>query len=239
MTCAGNLSADLDQMAEATDRLLATVDDMTDEDLRAPSRLAGWSRAHVLTHIARNADGLCVLVENARTGQGLPMYAGGREGRDAEIEAGANRGLGDLRLDLTDSAERLLQAFADFPDEAADREIRLLSGATGSGADIPYLRTREVEIHHVDLGLGYSPASWDAAFARRTLEALAPLFRTERDCPVHWLVAGDEGQRWEVGREGPQLQGSPQDLLAWLTGRGSGGLTVEPAGDVPAAPRWA
>jgi len=30
----------------------------TDADVRAPSLLPGWTRGHVLSHIARNADGI-------------------------------------------------------------------------------------------------------------------------------------------------------------------------------------
>ncbi len=44
------------ELAEATERLLATAARLTDEDLRAPSLLPGWTRGHVLAHVARNAD---------------------------------------------------------------------------------------------------------------------------------------------------------------------------------------
>src|SRR3712207_6264317 len=117
------LAASLDEMAAATDRLLETVDGMDDEALWAPSALPGWTRAHVLTHVARNADRLAKLAWWGRTGEETPMYAGGRAGREAGIEAGAGRHIGDVRLDLNDSAERLLGAFADFPDEGLTREV--------------------------------------------------------------------------------------------------------------------
>jgi maleylpyruvate isomerase len=35
----------------------------------APSALPGWSRAHVLTHVARNADAMINLLTWARTGR--------------------------------------------------------------------------------------------------------------------------------------------------------------------------
>ena len=38
-----------------TTRLLAAVDGLTDDLLRAPSGLPGWTRAHVVGHLARNA----------------------------------------------------------------------------------------------------------------------------------------------------------------------------------------
>lgn len=238
-TAGNRLGAELDELAAATDRLLRTVDDLTDDDLRAPSLLPGWSRAHVLTHIARNADGLGNLVEAARTGDGRPMYPGGTAGRDADIEAGAARHIGDLRLDVAESADRFMAAFADFPDEGLDRVVAFSSGATALGRDIPLRRVREVEIHHVDLGLGYTPDDWTPEFATRTLGQIAPGFRT-RDCPVGLLVATDGDGRWELAADGPQLSGPRTALLAWLTGRTAGdGLEISPTGEVPRAPRWA
>lgn len=234
-----DLGAALDEMAASTDRLLLTVDALDDAALREPSLLPGWTRAHVLTHVARNADGMANLVSWARTGEEVPMYAGGREGRDADIEAGAGRHIGDIRLDVTDSAERLLQSFAGFPDEGLDREVALASGARAYGREIPYLRVREVEIHHVDLGTGYSPDDWSPEFAARTLDQLSPLFRDARECSVGTLKATDAEGRWEVAAGGPELAGPRTVLVAWLTGRGSGdGLTLSPPGPVPAAPKW-
>ena len=152
------LSSALDEMAAVTDRLLESVDSMSPEAVEGPSLMPGWTRGHVLTHLARNADAITNLVLAARTGDGRPMYPDGPEGREAAIQAGAARHLGDLRLDLDESAERLLAAFADgFPAEARSREVAMLRGATAYGWEIPLIRVREVEIHHVDLAAGYTP----------------------------------------------------------------------------------
>lgn len=233
------LEAALDEMAGATDRLLGTVDRLDDAALREPSSLPEWTRAHVLTHIARNADGLANLAAWARTGQETPMYAGGQEGRAAGIEAGAGRHIGDIRLDLSDSAERLLGCFAEFPAEGLSREVRFASGATVLGWELPLMRIREVEIHHVDVDGGYTPAHWSQEFVHRTLDQLAPLFRSDLDCPVGRLDATDSEQSWEVAAAGPALSGPANALLAWLTGRSSGdGLQIESGEPVPLAPRW-
>ena len=119
------------------------------------------------------------------------------------------------------------------------------SGATAAGWKLPMLRTREVEIHHVDLDAGYTPAHWSVTFVHRTLDQLAPIFRTDRDCPVGRLVATDgdgsgEGNRsWQVAADGPSLTGPSRALLAWLTGRSTGdGLVLSPEGPLPPAPRW-
>ena len=230
----------LDEMAGSTDRLLQTVDGLDDPALREPSLLPGWTRGHVLTHLARNADGFVNLVLSARDGQPREMYAGGAAGRQAEIDAGADRHIGDVRMDLSDSAERLLEAFAGgFDPEARDREVTMNSGASAYGWEIPLLRVREVEIHHVDLDAGYSPDDWSPQFATRTLDQLSPFFRDARDCPVGTLVATDADGRWEVAADGPALTGPTTELVAWLTGRRDGSaLSIDGAGVVPAAPRW-
>jgi maleylpyruvate isomerase len=226
-------------MAASTDRLLATVDGLDDAALREPSRLPGWTRAHVLTHIARNADGLVNLVTWARTGEETPMYAGGQAGRAAEIEAGVDRHIGDVRLDLSDSAERLLGAFADFPDEGLTRDVVFGAGKAGFGWEIPHMRIREVEIHHVDLDGGYTPAHWSEAFVLRTLDELAPFFRAERDMPVSRLAASDSDRSWEVAADGPTLTGPTNAVLAWLIGRSTGdGLQLDTGDQVPMAPTW-
>lgn len=232
------LQAGLDEMVAATDRLLVTVDAMDEGQLHGPSLLPGWSRGHVLTHLARNADGLVNLATWARTGQEIPMYAGGRAGRDADIEAGAGRRIGDIRLDLNDSAERLLQSFAEFPEAGLEREVTFSSGATAYGWELPYMRVRELEIHHADLDCGYTAADWSAEFAARTLDQLATFFRDHRDCPVALLEEERAGRSWRIAEAGPTLRGPVQGLAAWLVGRRSAGLELDPPGEVPAAPVW-
>jgi maleylpyruvate isomerase len=234
----GAFDTALDEMAGITDRLLATVDTFSDDDVRAPSGLPGWTRAHVLTHVARNADGLANVAHWARTGEVRPMYPGGPDGRNAAIEEGAGRHVGDLRLDLDQSAERLLAAFANFDADGLAREVEGSRGSRWQGWELPLIRMREVEIHHVDLAAGYTSADWSPGFAVRTLDQVAPQFLARGDCPVSVLQDPD-GRTWAVGASGPTLTGAAHELAAWLIGRSAGaGLTPSPPGTVPAAPRW-
>jgi maleylpyruvate isomerase len=62
----------LGRIQEATGRLLATAAALTDAQAREPSLLPGWTRGHVLTHIARNADGMVNLP------RGVPERGAGR-----------------------------------------------------------------------------------------------------------------------------------------------------------------
>src|SRR5580658_6811383 len=91
---------------DATARLAATSEGLTDEDAAAPSLLPGWTRGHVLTHIARNADGLRNLLIWARTGVQTPQYASA-EARETEISAGSGRTASELAADIASSAKEL------------------------------------------------------------------------------------------------------------------------------------
>ena len=77
----------------ATSRLLRTAASFDTADLAAASLLPGWTRGHVLAHLARNADGFVNLLTAARTGEALPMYAS-LEARTADIEAGVEPATG-------------------------------------------------------------------------------------------------------------------------------------------------
>src|SRR5215475_14847731 len=105
-------AADLSQRVDvASARVLATAAGITEEMAREPSSLPGWSRGHVLTHIARNADSLRNLLIWARTGVVTPQYRSA-EARDLDIEAGHSRPADELVTDIAESA-------AGLADEAA------------------------------------------------------------------------------------------------------------------------
>jgi maleylpyruvate isomerase len=95
-------SAMLATVGTAADILAHSVADLDDRQAAAPSGLPGWTRGHVLSHVARNADALVDLLTWARTGVEAPMYPS-REVRDRDIEGGAGRPAEDLRTDALDS----------------------------------------------------------------------------------------------------------------------------------------
>src|SRR5690242_9950981 len=88
-----------DQIDQATQRLLDTARTITDPDLRVPSMLAGWTRGHVLAHLARNADGMRNVLVGVRTGQDRLAYASA-EAREAGIEQYADRRATEHAADL-------------------------------------------------------------------------------------------------------------------------------------------
>jgi maleylpyruvate isomerase len=153
-----------DQVDAATQRLLDDARTVSEADLRAPSLLPGWTRAHVLAHVARNADAMRNLLVGARSGQDRPAYANA-EAREAGIEQGAAMRAGDLTADLADSAMALRTVARQLPDEAWQFQVQMLDSAPFPAAGLLTRRLVEVELHHCDLGTGYGPADWPPAFA--------------------------------------------------------------------------
>jgi maleylpyruvate isomerase len=167
-----------DQLDDATQRLLGTARVLAEPDLRAPSLLPGWTRAHVLAHLARNADAMRNLLVGARSGTDRPAYASAAA-RAAGIEAGALRKPADLLADLADSAMALRTVARQLPEPAWRAEVRMLDSAPFPAAGLLTRRLVEVELHHADLGAGYGPADWPAAFA--ALELGEPMASQRRD----------------------------------------------------------
>jgi maleylpyruvate isomerase len=228
-------NADAKLLASATERLLATVRSMDDGQVLAASTLPGWSRGHVLTHLSRHADALANLVHMAVTGEPRVMYPS-VEARNADIEAGAGRGRADQLADLTAATERLAGLVAEVPAERWAADVAYRQGP-GPAAQIPWNRLCEVEIHHVDLGLGYSADDWDPAFGPDLLAWLATDFAARPTPTAAVLHATDTGETYRLGA-GPTVAGTSARLAAWLVGRPTGGLTVDPAGPLPVPPVW-
>jgi maleylpyruvate isomerase len=176
-------------------RLIAAVTGLPDETVRRPSRLPGWTVGHVLTHLARNADGHARRLEGALRGKEVARYPGGQSQRNKEIEAGAVRSARDLADDVAASAERLEDVWSQSA-KAGWPNRHLLAGDRWPTDGSPSRRLREVEVHHVDLGLGYTPEDWPEEY-------------------VHWELALVLGEL-------PHRLPNPADrrrILAWLIGR--------------------
>ncbi|MFC7893891.1 maleylpyruvate isomerase family mycothiol-dependent enzyme [Streptomyces sp. NPDC057381] len=220
---------DLESVRDATERLLGAVGKLDNASVTESSRLPGWTRGHVLAHLARNADALVNVLE------GRPMYVSG-EVRDADIERDAPRPLDAQLADVRESAARFQDAAAVPADWS--RTVELRNGITDSASRLPFRRWVEVELHHVDLGIGYELEDLPAEFTERETDFLAARFAGHPDVVATRLTDGTRA--WRTGREAdaPEVTvtGRPADLLGWLAGRRPGSaLTVE-GGPLPALP---
>jgi maleylpyruvate isomerase len=213
----------LDQITAATGQFSASAAGLTDAGVREPSLLPGWSRGHVLTHLARNADGGSRLLSWARTGAEAAEYPS-MAARAEEIEAGAGRSAAELLADVRESADRFAAQYARMPAQAWQNVIRWTGGQEHPAARAADSRLTEVLVHHVDLRTGYTPAQWPGSFTREMLGRAAAALATRGDTPAMRLhVTG--GDTWYDIGTGPApvvIHGSRTALLAWLMGRSPG-----------------
>ena len=149
---------------EATGRLFDTLEQIDDSVAVRPSLLPGWSVAHVLTHLARNADSFVRVLTAAAEGREARQYPAGSAGRNQDIEEGARRPAAEIIDDLRASSVRLDATWSEMPDAVWRRHGLRVDGSPLPCRLLPAGRWREVELHHVDLGLGYQISDWPAEF---------------------------------------------------------------------------
>lgn len=235
----------ISRIEEADARVAATASALSDEQLREPSLLPGWSRGHVLTHIARNADGLGNLLTWARTGVETPQYAS-QQARDEAIEAGAGRPCTELVEDVISSSAAFVTLARELPEDAWTAEVRGMRGPSYPAWYTLQRRLTEVQIHHVDVAGDYTPSDWpDWFLATMTYEVTGQL-SADPQAPSAVLTDTTSGRQYLLppagpgtGAGAPAISGPGHELLAWLLGRGDGaGLTADPDGPLPALPPY-
>jgi len=235
-----NVDAVVEAVRDAQGRLFESVAGLSEDEVRAPSMLPGWSRAHVLTHLARNADSNTWMLDGARVGESREQYPGGLTTRSAAIEAGAARALVDVLDDLAHTSERLLAAYGRMDDASWDAFTRPTSSAMPARAGA-FSRLREVEVHHVDLALGYSVADWPAWFVETEIDRRTASLggRLTPGTALH-LEATDTGASWDGGEGAtrPSVSGPACWLLAWLLGRDVPAGTLVAPGGIPGLGAW-
>jgi maleylpyruvate isomerase len=202
------------------------------EDLTAHSLCDGWTRAHVLTHVARNADAIGRLVHWAVTGERREMYPGGREGRNADIAAGAARPRAEILADLEESSARVNTALEQVTGATASQEVEMRGGALVSAAELPFLRLREVVFHHVDLDAGFGFGQVEPELVEVFLRDAVERLRAHPKAPAV-QIRTDRGDAWEVGEGGPTVAGPPAGMLLWLARRRPSEVTATLVPDLP------
>jgi maleylpyruvate isomerase len=201
-------TTDIQRVHDAHAVLLAHLDAMTGTDAAdpsAPSLLPGWTRGHLLTHIAGNARSFIRQLEGAESGVPAERYPGGDAFRDDEIARGAGRSWDELVADVRTSAEEL--------DAALDRNLRWdVPGINTDGSElptheVPFRRVRETVVHHADLGdPGYTGEQWPAEYVREEL----------RRQEMTWNARRPMGT---TGLPEAALKAPPVLRLQWLLGR--------------------
>jgi maleylpyruvate isomerase len=225
----------LDQLRAATGRLFRSLEGLTDDLAAGPSKLPGWTRGHVLTHLARNADAHWAMTDGALDGRRVPMYEGGRPARNQAIEDGSGRRAAELADDVRKSATRLQSIWHGLAEPEWDLPSE--PGGPGSGErpvrENLVARWREVEVHHADLDLGNGSADWSPAYIDmdlpRIVESMPDWATPDAPRLISWFLRDDTtGNAWIVTARGIRpgvgsathmLHAPGHALLAWLLGR--------------------
>ncbi|WP_435768616.1 maleylpyruvate isomerase family mycothiol-dependent enzyme [Nocardioides sp. SYSU DS0651] len=221
-----------DTLRRADQRLLDDVGAMAERLWGGESLCRGWSRAHVVAHLALNAEALAGVVRGAAEGRAVPMYAAG-DARDADIAALSGEPPALVRerlLAATDAFDDALTVLGSVPDGATFE--RTPGGRVLPVSVVPALRLREVEIHHADLAVGYSYADWPVTTAAAFLDADAGRHEGE----AFTALATDADLRWLFGDPGPAapvVRGPVAALAWWATGRELGPVVSSTTGRLP------
>ena len=232
-------AASIEALRSATTRLEAAVSaaihDGGPKALAAPSRLPDWTVAHVLTHLARNADGLGRVLVAAQAGEQVQPYDS-PQARVDDIQAGAKRDAESIIADLFASNRRLTETIDALPQTVWSAQVDLGRGGPAAADVILSARLAEVEIHHHDLGVDTGLALLDDAQANRLLGALLRSYARTRG--VNGLTLQPSGaQAIVLGAGGQQIAGAAIDLAGWLAGRSDGSM-LRTVGRLPELPAW-
>ncbi len=238
MTAARPPSVVWEWFSDGTALLIATADALPDEAFREPSLLPDWTRAHVLAHLARNAEAVARLAAWAATGVESRMYPS-REVRDEDIEDTAALAPDDIRAEVRTTAAALDEAMARIVGAGWDADLLGAAGNPLPARGVPELRAREVWIHLVDLDAGITFADLPRDLVTATLAMAADGMSGRDGFPPLHLTPTDLGPERRLGdpaAEPARVSGPAADLLGWLIGRTAGAaLQGDPR---PSLPRW-
>jgi maleylpyruvate isomerase len=232
------LSRHLGWMAEGHRYFTTTLDRLTDDELSAPTALSGWTGRHLLAHVGYNAQALGRLAHWAATGEPTPMYPD-PDARTRQIDLGARWEPPLLRSFVAVTQEELAAALDRLGSEQLSNEVVTAQGRQVPAAVLPWLRSRELWIHAVDLHPDADFAHFPAALLD---DLLADVLRFRRD------VRGERLQVRATDREpapvlddpsGPErVEGCAADLVRWLTGRGIAELQRSNPRPLPELAAW-
>lgn len=209
-----DLDRDVELAVGAHRRLLADLDVLVaggNLDVESPSRLPDWTCGHVLAHIRQSGDGFTRMIEAAARGEVGAQYPGGVAGRAADIEKESILPAREQVDMLRSSIARIETAFAGSNWEGEGEGVL----GVVKIAELPFMRMREVSIHHVDLGFGYGFEDLPAEYIRLELRRMEMLWKARQ--PMGMTPLPDSA-----------LAAPPEIRLAWLVGR-TGIEGLEPA----------
>jgi maleylpyruvate isomerase len=203
----------LEELRRAADVLAGIIAKLTEQDVKAPSELPGWTRGHVLAHVAGIANAMARQLDYAARSESIELYDGGFEGRTRAIELAAGHSLSEHRADVDAALDQALRAFGALDAAGWNRPITYRGGVVIDGGLALW---RELVIHTADLGAGLGPETWSRKFCEHLFDFLAA-----RVPPGDKLVLQPLGLPPVTLGSGRStvISGMITDIAAWLAGR--------------------
>ena len=152
-----------------------------------------------MTHIANKVKAHVQLVEGPPAGEARRLHPPGYDA-DLAAAAGASRSAEELREDLAASLILLEEAWDGLDEAMWDQSGIMMAGSRTMIESVNH-HLRNIEVHHVDLNIGYGINDWSAYFVEAELTRRLPAL-THR--------------------------ANHADLLAWLLNRGQAPDLVNP-----------
>lgn len=192
------------------------IDGLDEAAYDASSLLSGWTRKHLVAHLATNAEAVGRLLHWARTGERTPMYSS-PEQRTADIDAGSRRSGRQLAAWFDRSASALSYGLTAMTPTDWNSEVVTARGRAVPASEAPWMRARELLVHAVDLGTGTGFADLPEPF----------LTRLRQEILAH-----------RAGEDVPDLVGPLPELTAHLAGRPSSGVRTAAGAPAPTLTPW-
>jgi maleylpyruvate isomerase len=238
-------AVDLDLLQREAARLQKTAERLDDQGVAEPSACAGWSRGHVLSHLARHAEALTRVLAAAdalppaaftpgQVTEGLrPVYRDNAD-RDDGIEEHAHDSAADLAAALAAATSDLQRRLRNLPADLTESRVERTPGTTSVPlGQLPFQRLREVVVHHVDLLSGFTFGDLDDETSRLLLADSVQRIATAEPGLSPSLLSDDaESAELEIG--GVTVHGRREHVLAWLMRQQTEGVRADAA--LPAVP---
>lgn len=230
-----SLTSDLNVLQRESGMAMATIASLTDDELAKPTHCEGWTRAHLIAHLALDADATANLVTWAVTGQETPAYES-REKRDADIEATAELSAAELVKTLEQADARLLEAFRSLRGGVQVETVPTPFSGDVNVFSLPARRTTEIIVHHDDLDTTWEWHEADPDATVDAIEVCVHRLQAHPGSPGLQIVAR-EGEEWTVGDGSHRIEGYYEALLPFLAREQvEEGLRHE--GELPSLPPW-
>lgn len=228
----------MERLTAAAGNVSAKLGALTATDVLVPSDLPGWTRGHVLAHIAHVSNAVARQVEYALKGELIEFYDGGQGGRTQAIEMNAGHTAAEHREYISTAFTRALGVLGGLSEDQWSLSVSYRNGDV-RGVALAYWR--ELVIHFADLQLGRGPETWSKEFCLYLIEFLTA--RVPEDLQLKLLPLGLEPMTIGAGENTVSVQGMITDIAAWLSGRtpSMGSLRAEAAADsvqLPALLPW-